>query len=61
MPRDRYPQLTAHIAEMTSGEGDDRFAFAIDTFLDGLVARSVARRAANASAGRAGRARASAR
>lgn len=61
MPPDRYPQLTAHIAELTSGEGDDRFAFAIDTFLDGLVARSAARRSRNASAGRAGRFRASAR
>jgi AcrR family transcriptional regulator len=42
MPTDRYPQLTAHVAEMTSGGGDDRFAFAIDTFLDGLAARSAA-------------------
>ena len=44
MPRDRYPQLTSHIAEMTAGAGDDRFEFAIDVFLDGLVARSAARR-----------------
>jgi AcrR family transcriptional regulator len=67
MPRERYPLLTAHGAEMTSGDGDQRFAFAIDTFLDGLVARSAARRAASASAGppasagRAGRVPASAR
>ncbi len=43
MPRDRYPQLTSHIAEMTAGAGDDRFEFAIDVFLDGLVARSAGR------------------
>ena len=44
--------LTAHVAEMTSGDGDERFAFAIDTFLDGLVARSAARRATDPSADR---------
>jgi AcrR family transcriptional regulator len=42
MPVDRYPQLTAHADELTSGGGDERFAFAIDTFLDGLAARSAA-------------------
>ncbi|HEX5193463.1 MAG TPA: TetR/AcrR family transcriptional regulator [Solirubrobacteraceae bacterium] len=40
---ERYPQLTAHAEEMVSGDGDERFAFAIDTFLDGLVARSARR------------------
>lgn len=61
MPRDRYPQLTSHVAEMTAGGGDDRFAFAIDTFLDGLVVRSAARRAPHPSADRAGRVHAPAR
>jgi AcrR family transcriptional regulator len=42
---ERYPQLTAHAEEMISGDGDQRFAFAIDTFLDGLVARAARRRA----------------
>jgi AcrR family transcriptional regulator len=35
----RYPHLAALSAEMINGDGDDRFNFAIDTFLDGLVAR----------------------
>jgi len=40
LPPDRFPNLTAHVDVMTAGDGDDRFKFAIDTFLDGLVARS---------------------
>lgn len=51
MPAERYPMLTEHVAEMTAGDGDQRFEFAIDTFLDGLVARSAARLASVASAG----------
>jgi AcrR family transcriptional regulator len=58
LPRDRYPQLTSHVVELTAGEGDDRFEFAVDTFLDGLVARSAARRAEDASARRPARVRA---
>lgn len=37
---ERYPLLTRYATEMTSGDGDERFHFAIDTFLDGLVARA---------------------
>lgn len=40
LPPDRFPNLTTHLDVMTAGDGDDRFRFAIDTFLDGLVARS---------------------
>ena len=36
----RFPNLTALGAAMTTGSGDDRFHFAVDVFLDGLVARS---------------------
>lgn len=36
----RFPNFTALAHELTSGSGDDRFEFAIDTFLDGLVARA---------------------
>ncbi|MGH2896757.1 MAG: TetR/AcrR family transcriptional regulator [Solirubrobacteraceae bacterium] len=36
---ERFPHLTRHTAELTSGSGDERFRFAIDAFLDGLVAR----------------------
>jgi AcrR family transcriptional regulator len=43
LPPERFPNLTAHVDAMTAGDGDDRFEFAIDTFLDGLVARSARR------------------
>lgn len=38
---DRFPHLIAHRAEMISGDGDERFHFAVDTLLDGLVARAA--------------------
>ncbi len=41
VPADRYPNVAAHATELVAGEGDDRFRFSIDTFLDGLVARST--------------------
>ena len=41
LPPERFPMLVAHVDEMTAGDGDDRFRFAIDTFLDGLVARAA--------------------
>lgn len=37
---ERYPNVVAHASQLVAGEGDDRFRFAVDTFLDGLVARS---------------------
>jgi AcrR family transcriptional regulator len=40
LPPERFPNLVAHVAEMTAGDSGDRFHFAVDTFLDGLVARS---------------------
>ncbi len=40
LPPDRYPHLTRCATELTTGDGDTRFRFAIDAFLDGLVARS---------------------
>lgn len=41
LPAARYPHLAALSAEMVNGDGAERFAFAIDTFLDGLVARAA--------------------
>jgi AcrR family transcriptional regulator len=41
LPPERFPLLVAHAAELATGESDDRFDFAVDTFLDGLVARSA--------------------
>ncbi len=37
----RFPNLIALGPFMTTGSGDDRFHFAIDVFLDGLVARAA--------------------
>jgi AcrR family transcriptional regulator len=38
---ERYPHLVAHASQLVAGGGDDRFQFAVDTVLDGLVARSA--------------------
>jgi AcrR family transcriptional regulator len=40
MPPDDYPNIVSHADELVAGDVADRFHFAIDTFLDGLVARS---------------------
>jgi AcrR family transcriptional regulator len=40
LPVTRFPLLVGHASELTAGAGDERFRFAIDTFLDGLVARA---------------------
>ncbi len=37
---DRFPNLARYGEELTSGNGEERFHFAIDTFLDGLIARA---------------------
>jgi AcrR family transcriptional regulator len=42
LPPERFPLIVAHSAELVAGAGDERFRFAIDTFLDGLVARASA-------------------
>lgn len=42
LPSAAFPNLTALGSELTSGDGDARFRFAIDVFLDGLVARAAA-------------------
>ena len=36
----RFPLLVGHASELVAGAGEERFRFAIDTFLDGLVARA---------------------
>ena len=40
VPAERYPNVAAHATELVAGDGDDRFRFSIETFLDGLVARA---------------------
>lgn len=42
LPPGEFPNVTALASELTSGDGDLRFRFAIDVFLDGLVARAAA-------------------
>jgi AcrR family transcriptional regulator len=44
LPPDRFPLITAHAAEMVAGDGDERFHFAIDVVIDGVVARAAQRR-----------------
>jgi AcrR family transcriptional regulator len=41
MPAEDYPNTVAHASELVAGDGGDRFHFAIETFLEGLVARSA--------------------
>ena len=40
LPADRFPNLSALSDVLTSGDGDQRFAFAIDCMLDGMLAAS---------------------
>ena len=42
---ERFPLIVAHADELVTGDGDDRFRFGIETFLDGLVARAARVRA----------------
>jgi hypothetical protein len=39
----RFPLIAAHVAQMVAGDGDERFRFAIDVVIDGLVARAARR------------------
>lgn len=41
LPVDRFPSIWLVMDDLTEGEGDDRFVFAVDVFLDGLVARAA--------------------
>ncbi|HEY4456654.1 MAG TPA: TetR/AcrR family transcriptional regulator [Pseudonocardiaceae bacterium] len=37
LPADRFPLLTAHAAELVAGDGAQRFRFAVDVVIDGLL------------------------
>jgi AcrR family transcriptional regulator len=41
LPAERFPLLVGHVSELVAGAGDERFEFAVDTFLDGLVTRAA--------------------
>jgi AcrR family transcriptional regulator len=43
LPASRFPNIVKYRDELISGSGDERFTFAIDVFLDGLVARAAPR------------------
>ena len=43
LPADRFPLLAAHAAQMVAGDSDERFRFAIDVVIDGVVARAAGR------------------
>ena len=40
LPPTRFPLLVANASELVAGSADERFRFAVDTFLDGLAARA---------------------
>jgi hypothetical protein len=43
LPPDSFPLLAANAAQMVAGDGDERFRFAIDVVIDGVVARAARR------------------
>jgi AcrR family transcriptional regulator len=44
LPPDRFPLLTTYAAEMVAGDAEERFSFAIDVTIDGVLAWSSAHR-----------------
>ncbi|MEV4314893.1 TetR/AcrR family transcriptional regulator C-terminal domain-containing protein [Actinocrispum sp. NPDC049592] len=42
LPADRFPLITTHAAQLVAGDGEQRFRFAVDVVLDGLLAGSAA-------------------
>jgi AcrR family transcriptional regulator len=44
LPSDRFPLIAAHAGQMVAGDGDERFRFAIDVVVDGVVARAARQR-----------------
>ncbi|HXW35774.1 MAG TPA: TetR/AcrR family transcriptional regulator [Acidimicrobiales bacterium] len=43
LPPDRFPLLSAYAAQMVAGDGKERFRFAVDVVLDGILARAPRR------------------
>jgi len=41
LPPDRFPLISAHATQMLTGDGEERFRFAVDLIVDGLVARAA--------------------
>jgi AcrR family transcriptional regulator len=43
LPADRFPLITAHAAQLTAGDADQRFHVAVDVVIDGMLARATRR------------------
>jgi AcrR family transcriptional regulator len=43
MAPDRFPLLVAHATQMVAGDSDERFRFAVDVIIDGVLARAARR------------------
>lgn len=43
LPPDRFPMLATHAAQMVAGDSEERFRFAIDVVIDGVLARAARR------------------
>ncbi len=43
LPPDRFPLIAAHAGQLVAGDGDERFRFAVDVVIDGLLARAARR------------------
>ena len=41
LPPDRFPLITGHAAQLVAGDFEDRFRFAIDVVIDGVLARAA--------------------
>jgi AcrR family transcriptional regulator len=39
LPPDRFPLITTHAAQLVAGDVDDRFRFAVDAVIDGVLVR----------------------
>jgi AcrR family transcriptional regulator len=43
LPHEQFPLIVGHAAQMVTGDADERFRFAIDVVIDGVVARAARR------------------
>jgi AcrR family transcriptional regulator len=43
LPPERFPLIAAHAGQMVAGDGDERFRFAIDVVIDGMLVRAARR------------------
>jgi AcrR family transcriptional regulator len=43
LPADEFPLITAYVPQLVAGDVDERFRFAIDVVIDGVLARTASR------------------